>query len=333
MDSAAAHHTLHRLLDAGLDRAPEYGPGFSTHLPMALQALHALGASAQRLEDFAQQHVAELRARQAPAQAADVHTWRRLRGQAEGFEPLQAMFAERLRQASADAVLTDAVPALLDGVAACAFHGLIRTAHAVVARHAGEISMGLAHWAASHAPLWPSARAVVADLPLQDWLTQVHALPRPADPAADDFWIIGRMRAWSRTPSFAAIAPRLALQPDTLNALARTAAGLYAATGNFTVLHMVTACQAVRTLRPWWGDETAAMRHFSVAVAAALRASGVPAELPPAPTSSLPWPAIVQRAIANDDEHVVKLVQACRLHEAATGAPEFRQAAARAVGG
>ena len=85
MDSAAAHRTLNRLLDAGLDRAPEYGPGFSTHLPMALQALHALGASAQRLEDFAQQHVAELQARSSPAPAADVQTWQRLRGQAEGF--------------------------------------------------------------------------------------------------------------------------------------------------------------------------------------------------------------------------------------------------------
>ncbi|WP_348753112.1 questin oxidase family protein [uncultured Aquincola sp.] len=339
MDTAAAHRTLNRLLDAGLDRAPEYGPGFSTHLPMALQALHALGASAQRLEDFAQQHVAELQARPAPAPAADARTWRALRGQAQVFEPLQALFAQRLQDEEPDAVLADAVPALLDGVAAGAFHGLIRTAHAVAARHEGELAMGLGYWAARHAPLLQAPEAVDADLPLQAWLDQVRALRRPAgaDADADAGSIGGRMQAWARTEDFAHVAPRLALQPDTLDLLARTAAGLYAATEDFTVLHMVTACQAMRQLAPWWGDETAALRHFSIAAAAALRASDVPAEgptdQPPVPASDLAWPEIVRRAIASDDEHVVKLVQACRLHEAATRAPEFRQAAARAVGG
>lgn len=333
MHLAAAHRTLSRLLDAGLDRAPEYGPGFSTHLPMALQALHALGATAQRLEDFAQQHVAELQARPAPAPAADAQTWQALRGRAQTFEPLQALFARRLEQDEPDAVLADAVPALIDGVAAGAFHGLIRTAHAVAARHEGELAMGLGYWAARHAPLHRASVSRVGDWPLAHWLAQVLALPAPADADADAWSIGRRMAAWSRTAGFGEVAPRLALGPDTLDGLARIAAGLYAATEDFTVLHMVTACQAMRQLAPWWGDETTALRHFSVAAAAALRASDVPAELPLAPTSDLAWPEIVRRAIASDDEHVVKLVQACRLHEAATRAPEFRLAAARAVGG
>lgn len=333
MHSNAAHRTLCRLLDAGLDRAPEYGPGFSTHLPMALQALHALGATAQRLEDFAQQHVAELQARPAPAPAADAQTWHRLRGQAGSFEPLQALFAQRLREEEPDAVLAEAVPALLDGVAAGAFHGLIRTAHAVAARHEGELAMGLGYWAARHAPLHRASAQRVGDWPLQHWLAQVRALPVPATADIDAWSISRRMAAWSRAEGFEEVAPRLALGPDTLDALARIAAGLYAATEDFTVLHLVTACQAMRQLAPWWGDETAALRHFSIAAAAAMRASDVPADLPPVPASDLAWPEIVYRAIASDDEHVVKLVQACRLHDAATGAPEFRQAAARAVGG
>ncbi|MCR5866397.1 questin oxidase family protein [Aquincola sp. J276] len=333
MDKSAATRMLYRLLDAGLDRAPEYGPGFSTHLPMALQALHALGATAPRLHDFAQQHVAELHARPVPAAAAEPHSWHALRGQGDAFEPLQAMFALRLQQEEPDTVLAETVPALLDGVAGGAFHGLIRTAHAVAARHEGELSMGLAYWAARHAPLAAPNEQAAADLPLADWLAQVQWLPRPQHADADAWSITRRMQAWSRTEGFGDVAPRLLLQPGTLDALARTAAGLYAATEDFTVLHMVTACQAMRQLQPWWGDEALAMRHFSIAAAAALRASDVPPELPPARATDLAWPQIIQRAIASDDEHVVKLVQACRLHEAATGAPEFRWAAGRAVGG
>lgn len=334
MDNSAATRMLYRLLDAGLDRAPEYGPGFSTHLPMALQALHALGASAPRLHDFAQQHVAGLHARLAPAAAAEPHSWHALRGQGDAFEPLQAMFHQRLQQQEPYTLLAEAVPALLNGVAGGAFHGLIRTAHAVAARHEGELSMGLAYWAARHAPLAAPNEQTAADLPLADWLAQLRLLPRPQHADADAWSITRRMVAWSRTEGFAAVAPRLALQPGTLDALARTAAGLYAVTEDFTVLHMVTACQAMRQLQPWWGDEALAMRHFSIAAAAALQASDAAGEMPAdMPHSDLPWPQIVERAIASDDEHVVKLVQACRLHEAATGAPEFRQAAARAVGG
>lgn len=335
MDSSTATRMLYRLLDAGLDRAPEYGPGFATHLPMALQALHALGATAQRLHEFQQQHVAELRARPAPAAAADPGSWHGLRGRAEAFEPLQALFAQRLQQEEPYTVLAEALPALLDGVAGGAFHGLIRTAHAVAARHEGELSMGLAYWASRHAPLAAPEEQTDADLlRLPDWLAQVRSLPRPQHPDADAWSITRRMQAWSRTEGFTAVARRLVLEPGTLDTLARTAARLYAATQDFTVLHMVTACQAMRQLQPWWGDEALAMRHFSVAAAAALRASDVPADMAPdVQQAELPRPRIIERAVASDDEHVVKLVQACRQHEAAAGGPEFRAAAARAVGG
>ena len=43
------------------------------------------------------------------------------------------------------------------------------------------------------------------------------------------------------------------------------------------------------------------------------------------------WPAIVRRALAQHDEHVIKLVDSCREHERVYGPGPWRAAASRAV--
>ena len=54
---------LNELLDIGLRYAPEYQGALSNHLPMALGALHALGADGDRLHDFFDRYAPRLRLR------------------------------------------------------------------------------------------------------------------------------------------------------------------------------------------------------------------------------------------------------------------------------
>jgi hypothetical protein len=135
-----------------------------------------------------------------------------------------------------------------------------------------------------------------------------------------------------RIADWQALAGRL---PDAeLPSLARAAAALYASTASFTVLHMVTASAALRALLPWLDGEPG-RRQFIHAAAAALMASGsvqATAALPPANEAILPsWPRLAAGAIAQHDDYVIKLVAACRAHEAADPAPVWRAAAARAL--
>lgn len=350
--SLDTRHTLMRLLDRCQSFLPEYGAGLSTHLPMALQALHALGAPPTRLEALFALHAPKLSPRSAAgAPPAHPQPWPVLRGQFEQFEALAAMFDAALRAEGLGPVLRRTLPRLLPGVATAAFHGLIRTAHGVAGGHAGELSTGLAYWAAHFAPLITTHPGAAFDeenappgqpeLDLPAWLAAVLALPGPAD--ANGWLIMSRMKAWAQQPGFAELAPRLRIEPDTLDALAHVAAKLYAASGDFTTLHLVTACQALRELTPWVGDNKKALRWFSMAAAAALRASRSPVSIdqiaalpsgaisPEQSPNPLPWPAIVQRAINSTDEHVIKLVRACQAHEAATADAVFRSAASRAV--
>lgn len=327
-----------RGLSAWLDRcaplSPEYGSALSTHLPMALHALHALGAPPSRLGALFDQ-VAPRIPRRDPAAAGlpAPARWPAHLGQFAAFEALHRGMADIARHQGAAALLTQALPVLLPGVSAVAFHGLIRTAHGVAAGHAGEVVTGLAYWAARHQLLQPADGAAFtppATLALADWLAALQALPRPAGPPAR--LIAQRMQAWAAVPGFFAVAPALAGGPGVLDGLARHAAALYAASGNFTVLHLVTTCHALGVLQPWWPDGPDAWRPVVVAAAAALRASGL-AELqaPPPPDHLPPWADTVARATQSTDEHVVKLVQACHALHRRLGGPVFQAAAARAV--
>ena len=48
----SASETLQLLLDAQLQLPAEYQDQLTSHLPMALQALHSLGATPQRMQAF-----------------------------------------------------------------------------------------------------------------------------------------------------------------------------------------------------------------------------------------------------------------------------------------
>ncbi|NCT83338.1 MAG: questin oxidase family protein [Comamonadaceae bacterium] len=315
---------LHHLLDAGAALAPTYRGRLSNHLPMAQQALLELGASAARLQAWTERYETQLEPRVAARPA--VVTPRRDLGRPDAEAAWQAHFAARIAEAGAAATLREALPVLLDGAGAIAFHGLIRTAHAVLAGHDGELAFGLAHWAAHFLPL--PTRADGPPLALADWLRALQQLPRPAYPAGS--LISGRLQAWAASPEFAAVAGRLRHDAGTLRDIALLAARTYAASGNFTVLHLLTGSQAMSVLQPWWPMPELA-RGFSVAAAAGLLASGAEPALQLDRPPGRPWQALIAAACAQDDAHVIKLTHAAWRLDRRWPDPAWRRAAERAI--
>lgn len=320
----ATRAQLHQLLDAGQALSPTYRGSLSNHLPMAQQALLELGASAARLQAFTEAHEARLEPR-AAARPARIDAGRDL-GRPDSDAAWRAHFAARIAAQGAAATLRETLPMLLPGVGAIAFHGLIRTGHAVLAGHEAELAAGLAHWAAHFLPLPTSDGAPPLDLP--DWLQALARLPRPACPAGT--LISGRMQAWGAVPGFAAVAGRLRHGPDTLRDLALLAARTYAATGNFTVLHLLTASHAMTVLEPWWPASEMA-RGFSAAAAAGLLASGAAPALVLDREASRPWPTLIPAACDQGDEHLIKLTHAAWRLSRRWPDPAWRRAVERGI--
>jgi hypothetical protein len=314
---------LHHLLDAGDALSSTYRGRLSNHLPMAQQALLELGAAAERLQAWTEAQQAFLEPRSC-ARPARIAVERDL-GRPDSDVDWRSHFAARIAELGSGGALREALPLLLPGAGAAAFHGLIRTAHAVLAGHEGELAAGLAHWAAHFMPLPADDGPPLA---LAEWLHALAQLPQPA--ALPRGLITDRMQAWGATAAFKAVAGRLPHGPQTLRELALLAARTYAATGNFTVLHLVTASHAMTVLEPWWPTPELA-RGFSIAAAAGLQASGATPALALDHPPSRPWPALISAACEQDDAHVIKLTHAAWRLGRRWPDPAWRRAVERAI--
>lgn len=320
--------TLNTLLHEQLTLPPEYGNGLSSHLPMALHALHALGAGPARLRAFYERYAERFQGCRAAPVAAPPADWLTLLGKIDAFPELRAHFGLAIEREGADRTLRAAIPVLMPGVAAAALHGPIRTAHAVEAGHAGELAAALAYWAATWLPL-PPVPAATGGEHMDRWTERLQE--------AGDHWhpehrlIAAGMRQAADTAMWKEIVAAPRLPADPLAALARFAAARYAATRSFTVLHLVTGCRALQVLAPWCDAQAPA--HALRAYVAAYLASGAGSRHSQPRHASPDWTTLHARAIASDDDHVVKLVHAATDWAARCGGCDrpWRDAAAAAV--
>lgn len=314
--------SLQRLLADLAHQGPEYGDGLSSHLPMALVALHRLGADEARLQAFADRYGRRLPPAlpARPWPAGD--DWTGRLGDFSAWPAYRGLFTDWLAAEGAEAVLRQALPRLMPGCAAVAFHGVIRVAYAVQAGPPGELADSLAYWASRYLPLGalPARPGRVADpQPLLRRL-RAGASTRPL--------IALRMADAARSPALQTEIARLAIDGQTLQRLARLSALAHAGSGNFTALHLLTACHAMRVLQGFIDQPLPALRWFWQAWATGVAAAGMRA-LPAVPL--LPWSRIVPAALASHDEHLIKLVDSCRAENRAYGGDDWRHAASRAV--
>ena len=309
---------LHALLDAGAAFAPLYQGDLASHRPMALLALWRLGADEARLRAWAAAYERQLEPA-GPAEdwpAGD--PWPASFGRADHHPRLRALFTEWIAQEGPADTLEQVLPGLAPGLGGFAFHGLIRLAAAWRSGHAGELADALAAAVVMHQTFAPppSGEGDEAD---PEVLLRALVLPPPTPGR-----IAERMRAAAADPATLATLARLRVDEHTLERLARLAAKACAATGNFTALHLVTATHAMRQLLPFFHDPRAALAAFWQAWALGVLAARLQPRAVPAPR---PWKALVAAALASDDDHLAKLVEACRDEERTWGGADWRAAA------
>jgi hypothetical protein len=303
----------------------EYAGSLSNHLPMALVALHRLGAGDERLAAFAERYSARLHPAPAIEPWPPGDAWRERFGDAHAWPVYRDFFRQWLTHEGMADVLQQALPYLVQGCGAAAFHGMIRVAYAFEAVAPEELADGLAYWACRWMDLGPGRLPATAQE--RDPGRLLDALT--ALPPSRAGLIAHRMLDAARARGFDAVVAQLQVDAHTLPRLARLAAQRYARSGNFTVLHLVTSAHALRVLLPFIDDQAAAVAHYWRAYAAGVVAAR---DLPGRAATLRDWPELVRAATASDDDHLCKLVDACRQEQAAHGGtPDWQRAASRAV--
>lgn len=289
-----------------------YRGGFANHLPMALLALDAMGASDERIEAYAKQYAAQLEPMPPAADTIGAGDEQRFLGSSAAFPSWVAYFSMRITAEGRDRVMREWTTRLIPGIGSGAFHGVIRTAYALDADSDAELAHALAYWASAYEPLHqfstPTGKRMPAEI-----LTQISKDAGRAGKKLPGRGIADRMVAASRLREFGgwvASADRARLDLDSLGAAMIRA---YSACGDFTILHGVTGTHAARSLVRYVDDPAPLVLALWRALLAAYVGVGAP------PVSgwslqgdhSLDWPAIHARAVACDDEHDIKIVYSC----------------------
>ena len=334
-------------LDLALERfartGPEYRGGLANHGPMAAEALVALGrpdSVARWVEGYANR----LGPPPSAGEAIPAAGWEAALGRSERVADWAVFFRRGLAEAPWRQVLRLWLPRLAPGFVAAATHGAIRTGHAARALAAREtpprlheLAEGLAYWAANFARLPESAAAAGTARPSQA-VTTLELLP--AGERRSSGFITARLAGLQGFEPFKDVASRVAVAGDPsvfFSDLTETFARIYlenATPGKvITFVHAVTGPSAARLLLPY-ADEAGTrtlMRYAWQAAAALYVAMGERATATAPEAEPLDAATLVERAVANGDEHAIKLTEACLREEQIHPRPVYRLAAQDAL--
>lgn len=282
----------------------QYGDRLANHLPMVLIALDKMGAGRKEMQHAFDRSIPHLRLRPGSPikELKDVDL---CRNRDELFPSALHYYEQQLKQHGIAACLQQELPSLLPGIATAAFHGLIRTAYGIDARHLEEVAMGLAYWNLDFHGLSSSAHR--SPQPAAEILTEVATkfpdIALAPGNIADHMESVTRQAAWMDT----------VIQPQQLSLedIANVALTAYLGTKDFTLLHGVTGCHALRLILPYCKDRELALRYFWQGLVIAYLSTG-PKPIKPSPRRTSEdiaqqQAAIRDKALRSDDDHVIKL--------------------------
>lgn len=328
-----------------LGRGPEYGPmGFSNHAPMAIEAMVRLGR-ADAVAPWLTRYAAYLGPQPAPRVAIDPEAWSTAVGDETRFADWRVLFGRQLANGPWAPVLDTWAARLAPGMIGAALHGVLRAAHATRALAESdtpvrrrELAQGLAYWAATFHRL-PEGGTAPATLPAAEALRAVRFLPqqsRHLDGSIVD--ALAPLADFAPFHSAIGLVDTATAAPDALlSDITATLAAAYLANVRsatlIALIHFVTGPSAVRLLFPHVSDATRRrLLAYAWQAGAALYCVYGSAAAPAAPQEAPPareW--LIDRAIASQDEHAIKFVEACLREDAIRPSPLFRLAARDAV--
>jgi hypothetical protein len=332
-------------LDLLEDSGPEYGPGFSSHAPMAAEAMLAIGR-----EDAVIPWVTGYRKRlpgnPAPGLPVLGGYWFEALGSFGRYADWVTCFEEELREDDWCTVLNVWVPRLLPGMVGAAWHGAIRTGHAVRSLNREEspakireLARALAYWAARYQSLpgFPVPRVDVRN-PLSA-IDDVATLPD--EQRLMKGLIVDKVR---RLGGFEPFAPVINLTepPDDITAftvdLLETFVRVYLANATtrgsvITFIHGVTGPGAVYLMAACLLPDISriALRYAWQASAALYAAIGREIDRAPYDAYDGLKENLVARAVDTGDEHAVKFTEVCLRAHRMDPRPIFLVAAAHAI--
>jgi hypothetical protein len=279
-DRRRARATADRLIAETRRDSAEYPVALANHLPMLLEIQYQLGASAERLEQYAEIYANGHRIPPAPPPVAPLSRadWRTALGDRDRETDLRAFFTGETLRLGLGGAVRAYLPILAGGVGASALHALMRLAYAILRDDPMEGGTALGWWACAWLPLRdePDGGTRTRDpLDLAAAMRAEPAFRRVPVPREALLW--HWMRAVGGMDAFAPLIGRLDLGPDGVGRVAEACLALYAAgVHSLEGVHAMTGAWWVRVVSPHMDAPELLVRHFWQAILAVYPKAGMP---------------------------------------------------------
>jgi hypothetical protein len=339
---AASYESLDEALETLAPYGIELKNGNSNHAPMVAEALCALGRPGAVMP-----WLARYRERMLPRPASDarIHRddWRAALGGRDRFADWSAFFVEELQERPWREMLDHWMERLGPGFCAAATHGVIRVGHAArslaedeTQPRLRELADAFASWAATYQELPADGASAVAKVKPKEAIDHVPVIPLDRREKAGN--ITSALRALDEMPEFAPAIGLIDTDGDLASLVAELTevfARVYLANAHdirtaIAFIHGVTSPTALGNIAPLVSTDTArAALRYAWQSGCGLYAcfgggTAMAEDLEPHQSDE---EAIVGRAIAHGDEHVIKFTEACLRRHALDPSPAYIAAA------
>jgi hypothetical protein len=342
--------SLYTTLDDALETISPYGielkNGNSNHAPMVAEALCAMGRP-EAVMPWIGRYRDRISPRPSPVGRISAEDWRAALGRRERFADWSAFFRDELEEAPWRAVLDRWVGSLAPGFCAAATHGVIRVGHAARSLGAAEtpprlreLADALAGWAVTWQELPAGDSTANSATTPREAISRVPVVPPEKRRTGN---IVAALGALGEFPEFAPVIGLLDTSGEIaplVSELTAVFARVYLANATniptvIAFIHGVTSLAALGNIAPHVSEASAraALRYAwqtgcglyacyggRAAIGAEIEASDENAD------------DLIERAIANSDEHVIKFTEACLSRHALDPSPAYLAAAGHVTG-
>jgi hypothetical protein len=329
--------TLEALLKKNRNHEKATQPGINNHVPMVLIALYRMGASSAIMNRYVERF--DLSEATPPpvvthSNLITRNNWKYRLGQGP-FSAWVDFFVEWIGQTSMDAVLHEAVPALMSGVCTAAYHALLRLTYALDYGSRDEVEFALAYWAVEFYP-GPDFDADIAPAEPEAIFDEIikAASNLQIEPVNS---IDGRLHQVYQNREIAHCWKPVRISgSDPLEKMSGLILQIFAGSQHFTLLHALTSCQAMRRVLPYLKDPEKSLSAYWHSVCAAyvtVLRSRFELGRDTAPDCQMQWEEIFAAAAASEDsmEHIVKLCYTSWLEAGHYHRPEYLALACREI--
>jgi hypothetical protein len=286
------------------------------HAPMVVIALYRMGADEDRLRHYYDSLQIETPTLESDSQQAPpivAARWMEQLGDFRACGSYCRFFKSEIERRGVEDVLRCYACPLMTGVAAHAFHPLLRLGYGIDLMDSGEIALALGYWAATYlpAPNVPSSGTGTGPIDLLNTLANTASL-RAIRPQSRS--IADRIREFYSHDDFRRQLRPIRFDADRpLQEISLAIAEAFVENHHFTMLHGVTGCHALRMILPYCENRQTVISEYWYAVCATyLSVVNLPIDMHrPLPQNDAGWSRIQAQAIASGIEHTIKLTYTC----------------------